>query len=77
MIDELKKDFPSLQLAYEHVKDVLHEQKETVRDYANRAITLFSVATAIIGIALPLFISRNPEYSAARNNNQHGNRKEL
>jgi len=55
---KLNKDFPSLKLGYEQAKDVLREQAEIARDYANRAITLFAVATAVIGIGLPLLFTK-------------------
>lgn len=50
----LESDFPSLKLGYEQVKDTLHKQATIVSNYVNRAITLFAVATAVIGIGLPL-----------------------
>ncbi len=50
---------PSLRLSYEQVKDVLHEQEEIAHNYVNRAISLFSVGTAISGIGLPLLFTRH------------------
>ena len=58
MKTNLYNDFPSLRLVYEQIKDALAQQKEVARDYANRAITLFSVATAILGIGLPMFYTK-------------------
>lgn len=55
---DFNKDFPSLRLGYEHVKDVLQEQAELAHHYVNRAITLFSIATAVIGIGLPLLFTQ-------------------
>ena len=55
---ELNKDFPSLNLGYEQVKDVLQEQVEIARNYSNRAITLFSIAIAVLGIGLPILLTR-------------------
>lgn len=52
------KDFPSLKLGYGQVKDVLQEQVEIARDYSNRAITLFSIAIAVLGIGLLLLLTR-------------------
>jgi hypothetical protein len=54
----MKNDFPSLRLGYEQIKDVLKEQKEINRDYLARAMTLFSVSTAVIGIGLPLMFTQ-------------------
>ena len=53
----LAVDLPSLRLGYEQIKNVLHQQAEIARDYVNRAITLFAVATAVIGIGLPLLLT--------------------
>ncbi len=50
----LEERYPSLDLGYEHVKDILIQQKETVRDYGTRAITLLAAATAIVGIGIPI-----------------------
>ncbi len=55
---DLAVKYPSLKLAYEHVKDVLSEQNETARSYVDRAITLLSVATATIGIGVPLLYNK-------------------
>lgn len=55
---DLQKDFPSLKLGYEQVNDALKDQVETVRDYENRAITLFSVAVAVLGIGMPLLLTK-------------------
>ena len=56
---ELNKEFPSLKLVYESILDTLKEQTEISRDYVNRAITLFSVGTAVIGIGLPLLFTKH------------------
>ena len=62
MVDDnkanLESDFPSLKLGYEQVKDVLPNQIESVREYENRAITLFSVAVAVVGIGMPLLLTK-------------------
>ena len=55
---DLQKDFPSLKLGYEQVNDALKDQVETVRDYENRAITLFSVTIAVLGIGMPLLLTK-------------------
>ena len=54
----LDADFPSLKLSYEQVKDTLSEQATIIGNYINRAITLFAVATAVIGIGLPLLFTK-------------------
>jgi hypothetical protein len=56
MVD-LEKDFPSLKLGYEQIKDVLREQATITQNYISRAITLFAIATAVIGIGLPLLFT--------------------
>ena len=56
---DLEKDFPSLKLGYEQIKDVLREQGTLTQNYISRAITLFSIATAIIGIGLPLLFTKS------------------
>jgi len=50
----LKSQYPSLKIAYEHVNQVLIQQKQTIRDYGMRAITLLATATAIAGVGIPL-----------------------
>jgi hypothetical protein len=50
----LSEKYPSLNLAYEQVKDILIQQKETIRDYRSRAITLLVVATAVVGVGIPI-----------------------
>lgn len=55
---ELESDFPSLRLGYEQVKDSLKEQVEIVRNYENRAIMLFSVAITILGVGMPLLLTK-------------------
>ncbi|MGR3295466.1 MAG: hypothetical protein ACUZ8A_04495 [Candidatus Bathyanammoxibius sp.] len=45
---------PSLRISYEHVKDVLSQQKQTIREYQARALTIMATATAVAGIGIPL-----------------------
>jgi len=52
-----KKQYPSLDLAYEQVKGVLSEQEQTARALDTKVATLVIVATAIIGIAIPVVFS--------------------
>ena len=59
MKTNLDKDFPSLRIGYEAVKDSLNNQRQVVQDYINRAITLLSIATAVIGIGVPLLYAQN------------------
>ena len=47
---------PSLELAYQHVKDVLQHQAQTFDVLNSKAISLWSAATAIVGIVIPLAI---------------------
>ena len=54
----LEMNFPSLKLGYEQVNDALKDQVEAVRDYESRAITLFSVAVAVLGIGMPLLLTK-------------------
>jgi len=56
-MESIEKDFPSLKLGYEQVLDSLKNQAEISRDYSNRAITLFSIAIAILGIGLPILFN--------------------
>lgn len=57
MSKNISSDFPSLQQGYEQVKNVLQDQVEIVSAYNNRAITLFSVAVAVLGIGIPLLLT--------------------
>lgn len=52
----LEEKYPSLKLAYEQVRDVLLDQKAIGRQYANRAMTLLVLATAITGIGMPFVL---------------------
>ncbi|MFC1906328.1 hypothetical protein ACFLV9_00605 [Chloroflexota bacterium] len=54
---ELSQRYPSLKLAYEQAKDILLDQKAIGRQYADRAMGLLVLATAITGIGMP-FIFR-------------------
>lgn len=45
-------DYPSLNMGYSLISNCLRDQRETARSYTNRALTIFSVASAIIGIGL-------------------------
>jgi len=57
----LEERYPSLELGYVQVKDILIQQKETVRDYGARAITLLAAATAIVGIGIPIGLTQSLE----------------
>ena len=57
MIDKEKETecpYPSIDQAFDWVKGLLANQKELNDKYTDRLATLFSVATAILGIGLPL-----------------------
>ena len=49
---------PSLSIGYEQIKDVLKDQVEVAREYENRAVTLFAIAIAVIGIGIPLLFTK-------------------
>ncbi len=51
---EIKDKPPSLDLAYEWVKDVLDSQVQDAESLITRAVTMFSVDTAIMGFVFPL-----------------------
>ena len=53
---KLSRQYPSLQLAYEQVKDILLDQKAIGRQYADRAMALLVLATAITGIGMPFIL---------------------
>ena len=55
----MKNEFQSLRVGYEAIKDSLKNQREVIQNYINRAITLFSIATAVIGIGLPSLYAQN------------------
>jgi hypothetical protein len=57
MSEDLEKKYPSLKLAYEHVKDVLNEQEQTASDLDTKIATIFGASTAIFGIGMPLILS--------------------
>lgn len=61
MSENLSEQYPSLRLAYEQVRDILVQQRQTARDYGMKAITLLAVATAIAGIGIPLGFSKGLE----------------
>jgi hypothetical protein len=62
---ELKSDViekntpPSLDLAFDWLKDVLVDQEKTSETYNNRVMLLFSAATAILGIGIPLGLGQD------------------
>jgi len=60
--ENLTEKYPSLQLAYEHVKDLLWRQKETARSYAERAILLLAASTAVVGIGIPILFNKTAYY---------------
>jgi hypothetical protein len=53
-----KEKYPSLHLAYEQVKNVLPDQIQTASVLETKASTLFAIATAMIGIVLPIGLNR-------------------
>ncbi|MDO8531263.1 MAG: hypothetical protein Q7T26_03700 [Dehalococcoidia bacterium] len=54
MEEKKAQRIPSLDLAWDWVKDVLEEQVKSAEFYSNKAIQIFSFATAVAGIAIPL-----------------------
>lgn len=56
--ENLNVKYPSLPLAYEHLKDILWRQKETARSYAERAILLLAASTAVVAIGLPILFNK-------------------
>jgi hypothetical protein len=57
MNEDLEKKYPSLKLAYEHVRDVLNEQQQTASDLDTKIATIFGISTAIFGVGMPLILS--------------------
>ena len=53
-----KEKYPSLYLAYEQVKNVLADQIQTASVLETKASTLFAIATAMIGIVIPVGLNR-------------------
>lgn len=51
-------EYPSIQLGFDHVKGVLPYQRHSAETLDTKASTLFATATAVLGIGLPLGISR-------------------
>jgi hypothetical protein len=58
MSEEKEPTSPSLDLAFDRVKGVLYDQKHMAAEYSTRIATLFSVATAVLGIGLPIGLSK-------------------
>ncbi len=55
--EKLAEQYPSLQLAYEHVKNVLNNQGNISRALDAKASTLIALATGVTGIGIPIGIS--------------------
>ena len=51
-------EYPSIRLAFDQVKGVLPYQRHTAETIDGKASTLFATGTAVLGIGLPLGISR-------------------
>lgn len=60
MMNEIKdnKIPPSLDLVFDWVKDVLCDQVNDARHLLGRQTTIFSVATGILGFAIPLILTQ-------------------
>ena len=54
----VEKEYPSLHLAFAYAKDILKEQAEIAHSIDIKAGTLWAVATAVIGLGIPLGISK-------------------
>lgn len=68
-IKESEKPPPSLDLAFDWVKGVLYDQKEVTRELFTRLAALFSIATLVLGVGLPVMLSQlsaafKPDWSA-------------
>jgi hypothetical protein len=51
--EETKCPYPGIDPAFDWVKGIIRDQRQLAEIYFNRLLTLFSVATAIVGIGLP------------------------
>ena len=51
---ETESPYASLDLAFDWVRGLLYHQKELAEQYNDKLATLFSVATGVLGIGLPL-----------------------
>lgn len=52
------KGYPSLHLAYDQIKNVLADQRQTASVLESKAFNFLTVATAITGIVIPLGFNR-------------------
>lgn len=52
------KDYPSIKLAYDWVRAVLTEQGQIAASHDNKSAVLWAVATAIIGVGIPIGINK-------------------
>jgi hypothetical protein len=55
---------PSLDLSFDWARDVLEAQLEDADVLTGRATTIFSIATAIVGFAIPLALSLSHSHGA-------------
>ncbi len=51
--EETKCPYPSLDLSFDWVKDILYHQKKLAEEYNAKLVTLLSVATGVLGIGVP------------------------
>jgi hypothetical protein len=50
---ETKCPYPSLDLSFDWVKDILYHQTKLAEEYNAKLVTLLSVATGVVGIGVP------------------------
>lgn len=55
------EQIPSLDLAWDWVKNVLDEQVRSAEFYSNKAIQIFSLTTAVTGFAIPFSLKELPQ----------------
>ena len=51
--EETRCPYPSLDLSYDLVKGIPYQQRKLAENYSAKLITLFSVATGVLGIGVP------------------------
>ena len=54
--------FPSLELSYQHIRNVLEQQAQIADVLGMKAASLWAVATAVVGIVIPLAFFKRPDY---------------
>lgn len=57
---DVNKDFPSLELLYDHVKDVLNQESNILANLSQKATFLWGAISAILGIVISLISLNHP-----------------